>query len=137
MKDKIPTERQLLEAILDRYESDYVNAKPPPRIPYIPIDLDAIGHEFGVEQGIIEAMLWHHMERKYGFTDNRGIQHHLFEPYADGNPNVIDFPFAAAIYAGLREEDKRHKWSIRMAALSLVVSTIALLWSIYGPPIPQ
>ena len=136
--DRIPTERELLEAIVRRYQWEFYafdkgKAKRSHRT-YIPIDVDAIGSEFGVDGDIVFSQLWHHMDRKYGWDKPNGTPYPtrvpFFSPSLGGDSNCVNYAFAAAILAGLREDHKRHFATVSIAAVSLLVSIIALVVSL-------
>lgn len=76
------------------------------------------------------SLLHHYMNPKYAFENHNGRQEPFFSASLGEERNCINYAFAAAILSGLREEN-RHRFQTRaIAALSLLVSIAALVFSL-------
>ena len=68
---KIPTDRQILDAIYNEYYSTFTEyskkeADRSAKI-YVPIDCGKIARKLGVDGDIVFGRLYYHLEKKYGY----------------------------------------------------------------------
>lgn len=134
MSRSIPTDRQILEAILRRYYDEYVSyAKEDgtrsTKI-FVPIDIDEIAHDLGTEGDIVFGRLYYHLERRYGYQQDGGARVHFFALRIDKDTHCVNFPLMASVLANLQEQSRKHNQAIWIAAGSLVVAWVSLLVSI-------
>lgn len=133
---KLPTDEALLATIyktylaeFSRYEAD--NSIRSAKI-WMPIDIDALAKKFRCDPDLIFGRLYYHMNDKYGSTtsDNEPVQ--FFTTRLGQDRHCVNFPLLASVLADLRDDRKRFIISTRIAALSLIVSSlsimIALMW---------
>ena len=130
----IPSDRRLLQEIYDRHYGDFVaySKEQPNRRSkiFVPVDIRAIAAHFKVDNDIIFGRLYYHLQEKYGYKRANGSDVWLFTPVAGQDKDCINMPLLSAVLAGLREEHSKHVWSLRLSIASLVVSIIALLFSL-------
>ena len=129
-KPRLPTDRQLLDDIYARYYDEFAafdagagkrNSKV-----YVPVDVAALAREYGVDGDIVFGRLYYHLDRKYGYTHDDGSKVHLFSLVVGADRHCVNFPYLAAILAGLREEDKRYRRATITAIVSLGISLVSL-----------
>src|SRR6185437_8288080 len=137
MVAKLPTDRELLRTIYDRYYSDFVSFNPsnPSRLAkvFVPLDLTLVASELGVDPELVFGRLYYHLEQKYG-APNGNSEIHLFSISAsrDGKTerHIINFPLLESALASLEYEHRKFLWPTRIAIFSVAVSLIALAVSI-------
>ena len=133
---KLPTDETLLADIykgylkeFSRYEAD--NSIRSAKI-WMPIDIEGLAKKHRCDPDLIFGRLYYHMNDKYGSTtvDNEQVQ--FFTTRLGQDRHCVNFPLLASVLADLRDDRKRFIISTRIAALSLIVSSvsivIALMW---------
>lgn len=129
-----PTDLEMLDAIYNRYFDDFAaytdeNRTRSSKI-YVPIDVDALATELGVDIDIVFGRLYYHMEGKYGYDDEDGTHTPFFTLAVGGDRHCINFPYLASVLASLREEDRKFRIATSIAVISLVISIISFVLSI-------
>jgi len=127
---KIPTDRQVLQAIYDRYKDSLEHfdrnlADRQSKI-MVPIDCEEIAQRLQVHPDIVFGRLYYHLDQKYGYKMPDGSRASLFAMVAGRDRDCVNLPFLASVLAGLQEEWNRHAFAIGMAAASLVLSLVAI-----------
>ncbi|MBN8581766.1 MAG: hypothetical protein J0L96_13940 [Anaerolineae bacterium] len=133
---KLPTDLQILNQIYEQYYNSFVtfsnDKKDRDTKIYIPIDIEKISKKLGVDIDIVFGRLYYHLDKKYGYKNEDGSSVYLFALKIGNDRHCINFPLAASVLAGLRDEDKRHQTSITLAVVSLFISIISILLSIFS-----
>lgn len=131
---RLPTDLQMLNAIYNRYYdafAAYTDEKPNRGAKiYVPIDIDAIAGEFGVDADLIFGRLYYHLDKKHGYKDDDGSRVPFFTPRVAGDRHCVNFPYLAAVLADLRDENRKFKLATTIAVVSLLVSITSFLISI-------
>lgn len=95
---------------------------------YVPIDVDYIGKEFGVDGDIIFGRLYYHLNNKYNYGKVEFFSLSVGE-LKNNDKHVIQFPYMASVLADLQNEDQRVKTATKLAWVSIAISIIALVVS--------
>jgi len=124
----IPTDIEILEAIFEKYYPAFLELSPletgERRSPFFPIDIRQIAEGFDVDPDIVFARLYYHLENKYKYDKVS-----LFQLQIGGKQNAVHLPYLSSILADLRVEDKRHRWSLILSLISVVVAALSFLLS--------
>ncbi len=130
MAGKLPTDRNLLEAIFKGYYAPFAafseEAKTRSAKIWMPIDVDAIARKFRTDPDMIFGRLYYHLNGKYGQVGTDGVRLGFFEMRVGGDKHCVNFPFLASVLADLKEERGRFVWATSIAGLSLVVSIVSI-----------
>src|SRR5947208_13332373 len=123
---RLPTDLEILNAIYERYYETFASfAKGgPSRIAkiFVPIDIDALARDMGVDADIVFGRLYYHLEKRYGYKNDDGSLVHLFALKAGDDRHCINFPLAASVLANLRDENRKYRVATVIAVVSLIVS---------------
>lgn len=130
----LPTDLKILNAIYDRYYDTYASfsekkSNRSSKI-YVPIDIEQIAKDLRVDGDIIFGRLYYHLENKYGYKQDDGLQVHFFGMVIGGDRHCVNFPYVASILADLRDENRKHRIAISIAVFSLIISIIAISLSV-------
>src|SRR5688572_19604943 len=102
---RIPTDRDLLREIYDRYYDKFAAYERGDHnresVNYVSIDLEAIAKVFDVDSNFIFGQLYYHLDRKYGYKRDNNALVPLFTPVLGQERNCVNFPFLAATLADL------------------------------------
>lgn len=92
----------------------------------MPIDVDLIGKNLGVDCDILFVRLYYRSNERYSFINDLDQRVDLFAPSieADGRPeaHLVQFPFMASVLAELKSEKKKHVAQIKIGWISLLIS---------------
>lgn len=98
---------------------------------YVPIDIDKIARKLGTEGDIIFGRLYHHLNKKYGYTTPQGPYAFMFtRELGDGTNkevNCIHFPLMASVLAELQDQQIKYSWTIWLSIIAIIISTIAII----------
>jgi hypothetical protein len=138
MHRKLPTDLEIFNEIYDKYYDEFKNftrETPTRRVKnHVPIDIDAIARQLGVDGDIVFGRLYYLHCRWYNYTeekeDGRVIQVPFFDLSICGERHPIHFPMMAAILSDLRKEHKMHKHTLWTAVAALVVSIFGVVASV-------
>lgn len=134
-KMKIPTDKQVLSAIFERYKNDYVafdknNSIRSTKI-YVPINCQDLAQDLKSEGDIIFGRLYYHLEHKYGYEQQGGTKVHFFTlGIANKDKHCVNFPLLTSVLADLTQEGSRFWLSTFIAAFSLGVSVASIAISL-------
>lgn len=135
-KPKIPTDREILQKIFDRYYENYAefSREAPCRSAkiYVPIDCSEVSRNFGIDVDIVFGRLYYHLEKKFGYTQPDGLKVHFFMLKAGSDSHCVNFPLLTSALAGLHEEHRKQTWAVGFAIASLIVSIVSVVISIWG-----
>jgi hypothetical protein len=131
---KLPTDRELLRAIYDRYYREFDPGNPSRLAKVlVPLDLALIANEVRVDSELVFGRLYYHLEPKYGAPNGKD-DIHLFSISAstDGKTerHVVNFPLLESALATLEYEHRKFQWATGIAFFSVAVALIALAVSI-------
>ena len=131
---RLPTDFEILNAIYERYYDTFASftREKPSRSAKIlvPIDIDALAREMGVDHDIVFGRLYYHLEKRYGYKNDDGSVVHLFALRVGDDGHCVNFPLAASVLANLRDENRKYRLATVIAVVSLVVSLVSLYISI-------
>jgi len=126
-----PSDRELLSNIYDRYYEDFASfSKENPNREtkiYVPIDVDELASELGLDGDIVFGQLHYHLNKKHGYQKENGSYVHLFAKNAGRDRHCVNFPLVASVLSDLQWENRKFWIAITISIISLIVSTISLL----------
>lgn len=130
---KVPTDLQILQSLYDKYYPEFEAFKTGEKNNrvskvYVPIDVDLIGEELGVDGDIIFGRLYYHFNNKYSFGKTEFFCLSVGE-LGKSDKHVIQFPYMASVLADLQNENRKFKVATRLAWVSIAISIIALVVS--------
>jgi hypothetical protein len=134
---RVPTDREILEVIHERYYVQYTEVSSGLDVQvsdnriYLPVDLAAVAADLEVDGNIVFGRLYYYLDQKYAYRTQEGAWVHLFW-LRFGSPqgnHWVNFPVLTSVLASLQEEDHRVKWTRSIAIGSLTVSVVALALS--------
>lgn len=132
---KIPTDLEILTEIYNRYHDAFraYATEDPDRIARIrvPINIQEVAEEVGVEEDMIFGRLYYHFNKKYSYRDENGDRITFFTSLKFEGMSV-NFPLVASVLADLETEDMKYKLSLSMSIAALSISVIALALSIFA-----
>ena len=129
---KLPTDLELLNAIYERYYDTFTNysEEKPTRDSknYVPIDLNALARDLGVDSDIVFGRLYYDLESRYGYDVENDKSHtYFFSTQVGGDRHCVHFPYLAAVLAGLRDQRRQYHVSTVISILGFVVSIVAVV----------
>lgn len=139
---KLLTDLEILETIYGRYYHEFASfrkdaANVRNSKVYVPIDVDKIGRELTVDGDIVFGRLYYHFNKKYGYinTDGSKVQFFVLELGSEGNKerHCIQFPLMASVLADLKYEHRKFRVATNVSVLALIISSIALIISLFKP----
>lgn len=147
-----PTDFELLRAIYERYHAAWVNfteeqerhadaiadeqGHDASTVRWhhrnaVPIDLDAIAGDLGVDANAVHGRLYHHLDPLYGATLGKdGKRTGFFIAQPGTTPDLVHFPLLEAVLAGLWQQRRRDLLAIRVAFASIGIAAGSLVVSI-------
>jgi len=135
MARAIPTDESLLAEIYRRYLKAFSahsedNRTRSTKI-WMPVDIDALGKKYRCDPELLFGRLYYHFNQKYGSSTEDGASVNFFTTHMNDDRNVVNFPLLTSVLADLQDDRKRFRVSTRLAALSLIVSSISIFLAIY------
>jgi hypothetical protein len=135
---RVPTDREILEAIYRRYYSLYTNissgrdAVTSDNRIYLPVDLAVIADELETDGNLVFGRLYYYLDQKHAYKAGDGAEVHLFwlRFGSAQSPHQINFPMLASVLAALQEDERRVRWTRSIAIGSVIVATAALALSV-------
>ena len=124
---RLPTDLKILNRIYDGYYETFVKDKAS-RIGnnYIPIDIDRLAEDLGVDVDMMFGWLYYHLDKKHRYKQEDGAAVHLFAPKVGDEKDCVHFPYLGAVLAGLRSESRKVLMATWIAIISLIVAALAL-----------
>lgn len=127
---RLKTDRQVLRAIYDRYESEYTKQASGQEKPYIPVNVRALAEDLQCHAGILFGRL--HFDYGTRFRVRKPDEPHVtlasvFEVAVGDQRHCVNFPYVAALLAGMDHEHRRNSIAIWVSAVALVVSVVGVL----------
>ena len=135
MARSIPTDQALLEEIYRRYLRDFSdwsedNKTRVTKI-WVPIDIDRLAKKYRCDPDLIFGRFYYHFNEKYGSSTGDGQDVNFFNMRLGQDRHVVNFPLLASVLADLQNDHKRFIVSTRLAALSLVVSSVSIMIAVF------
>lgn len=139
-KGKVPTDRQILQAIYDRYYKSFAaHAKDAPYAReskvFVPVNIREVAERLDVDGDIVFGRLYYHLDRKHSYSyDDAGrrvkVKFFLFREEEEApERHQIHFPLLASVLADLQERDRKYNVTQIIAGVALLVSVISLFVS--------
>ena len=133
---RVPTDREILEAIYEQYYETFASftKENPDRETKIlvPVDLEKIAAELGVDKDIVFGRLYYHLDQKHGYKREDGTNVHFFSPLVKNDRHCVNFPLLASVLAGLQAEHMRFRLATTVSIISLGVAVAALAISLFN-----
>jgi hypothetical protein len=132
---EIPTDHEILTEIYNRFRDEFREyaTEDPDRIARVrvPIDIEEIAEEVGVDEDMVFGRLYYHFNKKYSYRDENGDRITFFASTKFDGLSV-NFPLVASVLADLELERTSYATALYMAGGSLALSFIALALSVFG-----
>lgn len=126
------TDRQILSAIYNTYEDNYLaydEEKRASRL-YVPIDCEKVAKSLSIDSEILFGRLYYHLDKKYGYQQDDGSYVHLFALKVGGDRHAIHFPLLASVLAELEESHRRFTVPLAVSAIALSISVASFVFNI-------
>ncbi|MEQ8534519.1 MAG: hypothetical protein RIB86_21880 [Imperialibacter sp.] len=135
---KIPTDLAILDKIYKKYYHEFAsfNKEEPNRNTkvYVPIDVNKIGEELGVDGDIIFGRLYYHLNNKFRYLKEDGVRVEFFAnhigPFGNEDTHCVQFPYLVSVLADLKDEDRKFRIATLAATVSIFISIVSLIISI-------
>jgi len=129
---RLPKDVEILEAIYNRYYEDFCSfAKEKPdqisRI-RVPIDVNQIAKDCGVEEELVFGRLYYHFNKKYSYNNENGERTTFFSTIKFEGMGV-NFPLVASTIAELRlseAQEKKFETALMFSMGALLLSIISI-----------
>lgn len=123
------TDRNLLKYIYKKYYKKFIafDKSNPSRANkyYVPIDCEKTARKFGVDVDIIYGRLLHHLDKKYGYKDDKGNNVHLFAASVGTDFNAVNMPLLHAALAEMEENHFRFMLPIILSFSAIIISLLS------------
>jgi hypothetical protein len=123
---RLPTDREILEAIYRRYYPTFADSAARSSKVYVPVDLASIAREFKVDADIIFGRLYYYLDKKHGYKQDDGTLVPLFSLKVGEDSHCVNFPLLASVLASLQSEHLRARRATIISIISLILSALAL-----------
>lgn len=131
---KLPTDRYVLECIYKTYESAYPGPEDASgrgiNDPFVPIDLHVVAKKVGCSPELLFGRLYFHLNQKHRYKQESGASVSLFELNIQNKGHAVQFPYLAAILAGLNQEFRKQLVTYGVSFVALGISLASLAVSI-------
>jgi len=127
MTASLPTEREVLLAIYEMYDSSYPGSAPGENDPYLAIDIQQVAQKLGCKKHLLFGYLYYYLDHKYRYQTTPNTYVQLFALQAGQLRHAVNFPYLSAILAAAKQEHSKYRWSIGISVAAFVVSLIALV----------
>jgi hypothetical protein len=128
---KLPTERQVLQAIFDAHYGEYLEklagedrSAASLESVYVPIDMAKIADGLKVPVPVLFGYLFNHLNLKHPPRQDRG---EFYEREIDGKRDMVNFPVLIAILASLQREHEIAELSLSVATIAAVFAGLAVI----------
>jgi len=134
---RLPKDVEILEAIYNRYYDEFRSfAKDKPdqisRI-RVPVDIELIAKDCGVEEDLIFGRLYYHFNKKYSYQNENGERTTFFSTIKFEGMGV-NFPLVASTIAELRDREdreKKYETTMMLSMGALAFSIISVLLALF------
>ena len=98
---RLPTDLKILNRIYDGYYETFVKDKTSRAgNTYIPIDIDRLAKDLGVDVDMMFGWLYYHLDKKHRYAQDDGAVVHLFALKVGDDTHCVHFPYLGAVLAG-------------------------------------
>ena len=127
---KLHTDRAILRCIFDMYASEY----PAKGDPWLPIDVAAVARKLGCSHELLGGRLLHDLSHRFRYREEFGtkrVHTPLFEKNVGSLRDCVNFPYVAAMLAGMDAEYKRNSltWLLSVVAIVISLASAAAAWT--------
>lgn len=129
--NKLQTDRKILRCIFAMYRDDY----PAKGDPFIQIDPIKVAAKLGCHPELLFGRLHYDMGTRLRHRDPRDPNKTLasvYEMKAGDKRHVVNFPYLAAVLAGLESENRKARIAIWLSGAALMVSVVGLVVQYMG-----
>jgi hypothetical protein len=128
----LPTDRDVLRAIFETYESQYPGPVPeggvrPANDPFVPVDLNAVARRLNTKPELLFGRLYYHLEAKHRYQQSGGTCVNLFLLNPQDKGHSVNYPYLAALLAGHDQEHRRQLFSVSVSLVALGISIASLV----------
>jgi hypothetical protein len=136
MARRLPTDLKVLEAIFERYYrvfTEYYEGRDTTRESkvYVPIDVEIVARDLDVDPDLLFARLYHHLQGKYGYEKDGASVPFFSLAVGKKDRHCVHFPYLASVLATMRDEQQRHDAGMRIALVSLVLSIVSIVITLW------
>ena len=133
-RKQIPADLRILSAIYRRYYGVFAKYSKgdmdrSTKI-YVPIDIQQIANDLGVDEDIVFGRLYYHLEHKYGYKQDDGTSVPFFSLRVGDDVHCMNFPLMASVLADIQDQSWKHSIAIYIALASLFVSAVSVVIAI-------
>lgn len=93
---------------------------------YVPIDLEKVADELGVDADIVFGRLYYDLEKRYGYAQDDGSKVHFFALKIGGDAHAVNFPYLASVVAQLRAKKEKHLTATVISIVSLLIAIASI-----------
>lgn len=127
---KTPSDLEILDAIFEKYYDSFASfseakADRSTKV-YVPIDIASLADDMKVDPDLIFGRLYYHLDNKFAHD-----KVHFFSVKVGDDLNCVNFPYLASVLADLRKEKSRYSLAMSLSIISVIVSAIALVISVF------
>jgi hypothetical protein len=113
----LPTDKEIFEFVYKEYYDEFINFdrnnnNTRETKNFIPIDIEKIANNFGVDKDIIFSRFYYYFKEKYDYKKDIGGDVHFFLKISGDEMHVVHFPYLTSILAEMRYNDEKFHISI-------------------------
>ncbi len=128
---KIPTDLKILNAIYDRYYNNFKAYSDANKIRsskiYVPIDIEQLSRSMDIDPDIIFGRLYYHLNNKFSYKKNDGLQVDLFSLRIGDDKNCVNYPYLASILADLKDQNTKYLITTIIAVSALIIAILSIV----------
>lgn len=132
----LPTDRAILSCIYDMYRNSYpgkpAGSERGENDPYMQVNLKEVAVRLGCNPELLFGRLYYHLDQKHRYKQDNGALVSLFLLNFRQKGHSVNFPFLAAIVAGMNQEHRKTFWSLAFSFFALVISVSSLITAIFN-----
>lgn len=96
---------------------------------FVPVDMERVGRDLGINPGLVFGRLYYHLDKKYGYKQPDGALVPLFVLRMGEDRHLINFPLLEGVLADLEGAHWRFMLPIAVSAVALIISLAGVIWS--------
>ena len=124
------TDLEILEAIQERQREEMSRAdagQEGASENYVPVDLEAVADQLGVDADRIYTRLYYHLDFRYGYRRDDGRKVSFFAPLTSAGENCVNFPYLESVLGRLQREEKKSRLTVGIALAAVVIAMISVM----------